>query len=269
MGKFTGTLIASDFDGTLVPSSKKLTNAVQEAVAYYMQNGGYFTVCTGRTHQGFPFSFPESVNAPVLLCNGGMAYDYHRNEVVFCDGIGDEGLAVMRDIRDFFPRVAIEMYPYGATYAIHLNEKSERHFTSQGIPFAIIDDPADAPRPWAKAMIGGEKEEIAGIQKFLAAYYHNKISFLPTTGGFLEVMRCGVDKGSALLKLARRLGVDKAHVYAVGDGYNDVEMLRAAALAFVPENGDAFSKAEADYIVRSNEEDAIVHVIEILDSIYK
>ena len=268
MGKFSGTLIASDFDGTLVTSAKELPGNVREAIQYYMENGGLFTVCTGRTHQGFPFKYPDFVNAPVLLSNGGMAFDYGKNEVVFCDGIGDEGLPVMRDIRDFFPKVAIEMYPYGATYAIHLNDKSERHFTSQGIPFEVIDDPADAPRPWAKAMIGGEWEDIAGIQKFLSAYYRNKISYLPTVGGFLEVMRCGVDKGTALLKLARRFGVDKAHVYAVGDGYNDVEMLRAAAKAFVPENGDEFSKAEADYIVRSNEEGAIAHVVEILDTLY-
>ena len=55
----------------------------------------------------------------------------------------------------------------------------------------------------------------------------------------------------------------------MGDGCNDLEMLRAASLAFVPENGDAQPKALADYIVRSNAEGAVAHVIDILAGIYR
>ena len=46
-------------------------------------------------------------------------------------------------------------------------------------------------------------------------------------------------------------------------------MLRAAAKAFVPANGDPSAMACADYVVRSNEEDAVAHVIEILTDLYR
>ena len=46
-------------------------------------------------------------------------------------------------------------------------------------------------------------------------------------------------------------------------------MLRAAAKAFVPANGDPYAMACADYVVRSNEEDAVAHVVEILTEIYR
>lgn len=77
-----------------------------------------------------------------------------------------------------------------------------------------------------------------------------------------------MDKGTALLQLADALGVKHEDAYAVGDGYNDVEMLRAAARAFVPANGDAFALACADEVVRSNEEDAVAHVVELLTQRY-
>ena len=105
------------------------------------------------------------------------------------------------------------------------------------------------------------------MQAFLRDY--PEISFLPTTGGFLEVLRRGVDKGMALLQLADALGIRHEDTYAVGDGYNDVEMLQAAATGFVPANGDERAMAFADYVVRSNEEDAVAHVVEILTEMYR
>ncbi len=265
---FDGVLLASDYDGTLVPATKNVTEGVREALKFFIANGGRFTVSTGRSYLGFHSYSPDIINAPVLLANGGMAYDYTEQKIAVFDGIGDEGVEPMRAIAREFPHLAIEMYPFDQGFAVHLSERSERHFTSQGIPFAPIDDPADAPRPWAKVMLGGDKADVAAAQRFLAANYP-EISFLPTDGGYLEVLKKGVDKGTALLKLADYLGIQRENVYAVGDGYNDVEMLRAANLAFVPANGDEFAMACADHVVRSNEEDAVAHVIEILTERYR
>lgn len=267
MGKFSKTLIASDFDGTLTTHAKEVPPSVREAIAYYIENGGFFTVCTGRTLQGFPFPIHEYINAPALLANGAMAYDYHKKEIAFLDGIGDEGVEPLRGVRDLFPSCSIELYSLGKTFAVNLNEQSERHFTGFNITCINVDDPADADRPWAKAMVGGDRKEVALVQEYLREN-HPGLGFLPTTGGFLEVMKKGTDKGTGLHKLADFLGVPHAHAYAVGDGYNDVEMLKAAAISFVPENGDSFSKAAGDRLVRSNEEGAVAHVIEILDGMY-
>ena len=264
---FDGVLVASDYDGTLVPATKQVTDGVKRALRFFIDNGGRFTVCTGRSYLGFHSYSPEYINAPVLLANGGMAYDYPTETITFFDGIGDEGVGALRDVQRLFPSLAIEMYPFEKGYAVNLSAMSERHFTSQSIPFEPVGDPADAPRPWAKVMLGGEKSVIAEVQKFLSAN-HPEISFLPTDGGYLEILKNGVDKGSALLKLADCLGISHDNVYAVGDGYNDVEMLRAAAAAFVPANGDEYAKACATYITRTNEDDAVAHVIELLTAIY-
>ena len=266
-GLFEGVLLASDFDGTMVPETKQVTPGVKKALQFFQENGGRFTVCTGRCYLGFHAYSREIINAPVLLANGGMAYDYESKKIVVNNGIGDEGVAPMRAVGEAFPDVSVEFYPFEKSYALHLTEKTEHHFTSQFIPFETVEDPAQAPRPWAKVMIGGQPERIVQVQAFLRQY--PEISFLPTTGGFLEVLRKGVDKGTALLQLADALEIRHEDVYAVGDGYNDVEMLQAAAKGFVPANGDSFATACADYIVRSNEEDAVAHVVEILTELYR
>ena len=267
MKKFEKVLITSDFDGTLKNDEDIITKEVRDAIAYFISEGGCFTVSTGRTYQGFHLYDPEYINAPVLLANGAMAYDYKNKQIAFFDGIGDEGLAAVRAVRDNFPSASIEMYPFNETYAINLTDDTERHFTSQKIPFTVLTDPFEAARPWAKVMIGSDEKTSSEIQIFLKAFTDDP-AFLPTSGSFIEVMKKGVDKGTGLHKLADYLGVPHERCYAVGDGYNDVEMLTAAAGAFVPENGSPEALAAATHVVRSNNDNAVAHVVEILDRLY-
>ena len=203
----------------------------------------------------------------MLLTNGSMAYDYEKNEPVFVNGIeAEQGIPFVRAIMEKFPEVSIEMYPFDSTYAIHLDDTSHRHFTSQGIPYEVVNDPSETKFPWAKAMFAAEgiSQEV---QTFMRENFDDP-AFLPTNGGYIEVMKKGSDKGTGLLCLADALGVPHDRTFAVGDGYNDIEMLVAAKSGFVPENGSPEALGHADYIVRSNNDGAVANVIEILSNIF-
>lgn len=263
--KFKNVLIASDFDGTLKNDDGIITADVIEKIQYFIKNGGYFTVCTGRIFQGFHLYSPEYINAPVLLGNGAMAYDYEKQKVLFNDAVGEEGIPAINAVLKEFPDISIEFYNFEKVCAINLNQHSEQHFTSQGIDFETVKAPEDAPRPWTKVMIaahGCSKE----VQNILDNY--PEINYLKTAGDYVEILKKGVDKGTGLLKLAEMLGCSKKDTYAAGDGYNDVEMLLAANGGFVPENGSQEALSVAKYVTRSNNKGCIAHAIEILEEIY-
>ena len=263
--KFNKVLLASDFDGTLKNDEGMITDDVKKAISDFMKKGGFFTVCTGRIYQGFHLYNPEYINAPVLLGNGAMAYDYEKQKIIFNDAIGEEGIDCIKDILNHFPDISIEFYNFNEVCAINLNQHSEQHFTSQGIDFHIIKKPEDAPLPWTKVMIAahGHSKEVQDILE-----KHPEINFLRTTGDYVEILKKGVDKGSGLLKLSKFLGCDVEDTYAAGDGYNDVEMLIASSGGFVPENGSDEALNVAKYVTRSNNEGCIAHAIEILTNIY-
>ncbi len=267
MKKFEKVLLASDFDGTLKDDNGIITNDVLEAIKYFEDNGGYFTLATGRTYQGLRLYDNSIYNAPALFANGALAYDLNAAQPAFFYGIGEEGREVVRRLHAAFPDISIEMYPFNLTYAINLTDRTERHFTDQGITFNIAESADGVPVPWQKVMLGCSEHNTQAVQRFLADNF-NETAFLPTTGTFIEVLKKGVNKGSGLLKLADYLGVPHSRAYAAGDGYNDIDMLRAAAGAFVPQNGEKDAIAAATHIVRSNNDGAIAHAIEILDNIY-
>ncbi len=263
--KFKNVLLASDFDGTLKDDNGVITEDVKNAIASFMADGGFFTVCTGRIYQGFHLYSPEYINAPVLLGNGAMAYDYKTKKVIFNDALGEECYPCVNEILNTFPDISIEFYNFDTVCAINLNNYSEQHFTSQGIDFKNIKKAEEAPLPWTKVMIAahGHSKEV---QDILEKY--PEVNFLRTRGDYVEILKKGVDKGTGLLKLAKALGCTPDDTYSAGDGYNDVEMLIAAAGGFVPENGSDEALAVARYITRSNNEGCIAHAIEILNEIY-
>ena len=267
MKKFDKVLLVSDFDGTLNDDRGQTPLSVLDAIRYFTDNGGLFTAGTGRTFQGLRrYAHADLFNAPALLSNGAMAYDYATESVRFLNGIGDEGVGFVRRFAAAFPEVSVEMYPFNETFAIHISPGTERHFTNQDIPYTVVDDPIEAPRPWAKVMLCCSNGESRAVQDYIRR--DGTLGFLPTDGTFVEVLQKGVNKGSGLLHLADLLGVPHSRVYAAGDGYNDVDMLRAAAGAFVPCNGSAEALAAATHVVRSNNDGAIAHAVEILDTVY-
>ena len=263
--KFKNVLLASDFDGTLKSDRGIIEEADKKAIAYFMENGGKFTVSTGRIYQGFHLYSDEYINAPVLLGNGACAYDYKNSTIIFNDAIGEEGLPAIKEVLSAFPGISIEFYNINTVCAINLNKHSEQHFTSQGIQFETIRIPEDAPLPWTKVMIaahGCSKEVQAILER------HPEINYLKTTGDYVEILKKDVDKGTGILNLGKALGCLPSDIYAAGDGYNDVEMLVASAGGFVPENGSQEALAVAKYVTRSNNDGCIANAIEILDTIY-
>ena len=84
----------------------------------------------------------------------------------------------------------------------------------------------------------------------------------------MELHSVTAGKGNGLLRLAYALGVPRKNAFAVGDGSNDVDMIKAAALGFVPSNGDPLALAAAGRVVRSNDEGAVANVIEVLDGMF-
>ena len=261
--KFSNCLLASDYDGTLYDDSGNIPVDVLEAIRYYRQNGGIFTVSTGRVARGFHAFDAAYINAPVLVANGAAAYDYLAGRYVFLSGIGREGLPLVHAVMTAFPQMSIEIYTLDRIFAIHMSKTTEHHFTSQDFVFEEIASPEEAPLPWCKVMLDAG-EDSAAVQQLIGSFSDDPI-FLPTTGSFVEILKRGVNKGTGLFRLADQLQIPYNRIFAVGDGYNDVDMLRAARFGFAPANGSREALAAADFVVRSNNEGALSHVIEILD----
>ena len=81
---------------------------------------------------------------------------------------------------------------------------------------------------------------------------------------YLEVIRTGVDKATALLALGQQLGITPSEMIAIGDMDNDIAMLHMAALGIAMANAPDNVQAEADWVTDTNNRNGVAIAIERL-----
>jgi Cof subfamily protein (haloacid dehalogenase superfamily) len=81
---------------------------------------------------------------------------------------------------------------------------------------------------------------------------------------YLEIVPIGVNKAEALKQLAAILGLDLSQFAAIGDGLNDIEMLREAGLGIAMGNAPDAVKSVADWVTGTNDQDGVALAVQRL-----
>jgi hydroxymethylpyrimidine pyrophosphatase-like HAD family hydrolase len=80
--------------------------------------------------------------------------------------------------------------------------------------------------------------------------------------GYLEIVPTGADKATAAAVLLKRWGLSWEDAVAIGDGSNDLPMMRAAGTSIAMGNAGDSVKAAAQHVVGSNQDDGWVEAME-------
>src|SRR5699024_8758255 len=78
---------------------------------------------------------------------------------------------------------------------------------------------------------------------------------------WIDITNAGVHKGTTVKQLQCLLGVTPEETMAFGDGYNDLELMGQATYGFAVRNAVSELKDAANFITRTNEEDAVMNTI--------
>lgn len=271
MGKFSGILLVSDIDGTLLRRDNSLGARNLEAVRRFQELGGRFTLATGR----MPVSMGQilggiHLNAPAICYNGACIFDHERAQVLWEVTLDEAALDVVAHVEQTLPCSGTEIYQSGRIHFGRVNtfvvdhihyERIEAHCT----PFRPTDL-REIPRPWTKAIFCQDSAQTAHVKAhLLASPYAERYQFVQSGPYYLELLPPGTSKGRALQELARLLGQDLRRTIAVGDNENDADMLRLAGLGIAVENATASAKDHADLVTVHHEEDALHHIIDGLE----
>lgn len=108
-------------------------------------------------------------------------------------------------------------------------------------------------------------DTVEGVSSTLRPYWEESLgdnaSVVQAQPDILEIVPPGSSKGSGVKILLDHLGVSPKEIMAIGDGENDVEMLKLASLGVALSNGSEKAKAVADVIGASNDENGAADAI--------
>lgn len=273
MGKFDGVLLVSDYDDTLYNYNLEVSRGNRDAIRYFIQEGGHFSVATGRAYETFTPQITREhlediINAPVILSNGAAIYDYRTAEFLHLSRLPAEAPEHMKLVMKHFPALGFESYYNGKVYVYNPNLVVQRHLERVNVPFTICYEIDEMPGPWVKLILEQDHPLLADVQQFFLDHWANQYEAIFSNLYLLEITAKGNTKGALVGKLAQILGVQPQNIYCVGDNQNDIPMLAASAIPFAPANCAIEVRKWGAHIVNHCNEDAIADIISILDKRY-
>lgn len=266
MKKFDGILLGCDMDGTLLDNCKQISEGNLEAIRYFVENGGRFSLATGRApHAIDMYRGLLPFNTPYTHLNGSMIMDENQ-KLLWCAGMPEKTIELIETALTKFSQIGCEIFLDHSIYVRRMSAETEHHMRVLNLSYSVIsrEDLTDTSN-WCKVNLTGPEALMPEVRGYLHSY-ENDFCVAASTPNFCEITAAGINKGSSLLKIADACGIARENVMAIGDSSNDHSMLSVASVAFVPGNADNETKTFADVIVRDNDHDAVAAAIEWLDN---
>lgn len=256
-------MIASDIDGTLLNDKSGMSGRTKAAITGAVEKGVLFIVATGRAMRGV-----EAINElfdkdmPFILLNGASVVMGKSRRVIFNKYLGFDLIK--------------EIYEIGIDYGVPMvirsgdgiwaNKESEAtagYFSSYGSEIKILKDIDELRTEGIFKVIWFETPaKVAHLQREMNEYFMGRLNCHSSLPIFLEFVSADADKGSALAEVGRIYGIDRSGTIAIGDGFNDISMLKYAGLGVAMGNAPDEVKAVCAHVTLSNNEDGAAAAIE-------
>lgn len=278
-------LLALDLDGTTLNSSGEIPAANRSAIRAAEEKGVLVTIATGRRFRDArPVGIDLELKAPLITHNGALL-KYADSEVVVASDLlsMETSREVVRAGKSYGGDALVSTDPYGNGTLLY-DRISEDNL------------PLKKYLRWADNLHGGVAgrdgvEHVPSLDEILHKYEIVHISF---SGGcapmlelevnlraelgdsvtllatiyphlnftLLDILPPNSSKGHGVAKLVELNGIQPQDVMAVGDNFNDLEMLEYAGTAVVMGNADPkLLERDEFYTTVSNDENGVASAI--------
>lgn len=254
--KLEEILVVSDVDGTLLQAGFGIPKDNIDTIERFISLGGKFTLATGRgiASVGKYIDF-LSLSAPAILANGGIIYNYDTRKILYETTLDPGVRQVVLSIMKEFPSMGVEILLRESIIALRMNNEIHNHTAQEHIPVTLTDINTVGDG-WNKVLFSDTPEHIAQLKAYVEKQRKRdtryiKYFFVETSNIYYELIPMNTNKASGLAKLCELTGVKMENTVAIGDYYNDIELLKAAGFSAVVEDAPEDLKKNADIVVSS------------------
>ena len=258
-------LVAIDLDDTLLRDDWTISPRVVKAIQKAQMLGIKMTIATGRMPISTrPYAEQLGLDIPVITYHGAMIQQVLSGDILFRRVIPS---ALAAEIARYVVEkgIYIQVYLKDRVVAQKLNELSRKYEQISSVHIEEADLSlllSQEPEGVEKILLMAEETDLDQLAPLLRQNYGERVHLTKSKPYFLEMTDSSVNKGVALAALAERLGISQGEVMAVGDSFNDLEMLKYAGVGVAMGNARAEIKEQADFVTTTNEEDGVAEAIE-------
>jgi HAD superfamily hydrolase (TIGR01484 family) len=258
-------VVALDIDGTLLAwvegqgtTHEEVRPVVHDAVQRVVDAGAQVVLTSGRSPHGMT-RIADTLELHdggrerlwVVASNGAVVFRYPPFEVVH--EVTFDAREAVRAVLAEHPEALVAVEERGVGYRLN------RHFPEGELSGDMIVSDVDAmiAEPVSRVIIRDPKataEDFVATAERLGLHGTN---YVVGWTAWLDLSPVGVHKASGLAVVCERLGVDSADVLAIGDGRNDIEMLRWAGRGVAMGQAVEEVRSAADDVTASVHDDGV------------
>ncbi len=265
-------LIGIDIDGTLLNSKKELTPATKAAMELADSHGVEVVISTGRLLSEYEDLLAQLPTMHYTVsCTGAQVVDLRTGKDLFRHALtADQMRQIYRTFRDLDVMLQIFSDHDGKIHnSIGHLEHVERYCGEALAPMTRRTHVAEADLDAFVESYEGPSNKVhmffpdpENRQEAIRRAKDLPFALSSSMANDLELAPLGIDKGIGMEKLADHLGLQACQVMTLGDGDNDIGMLRYAGLGVAMANSSDGAKAAADHILAySNDQDGVARAI--------
>ena len=264
-------LIASDMDGTLLDTDGQVPERFWPLLERILAAGILFSPASGRQYQTLRAIFGDRDGLVYIAENGTNIV--RAGATIALEPVDQ---AIIPPIVDWVRATAaagadLGIVVCGARSAYI--ERSDEEFVASVRPYyaalEIVDD----------VTVAGAADDVLKLAVFDRHRAETRTGPAVTALGlpadvvisgdsWVDIMRAGVNKGTALQRLQEHLGISRDQTMAFGDFLNDAEMLDAALHSYAVANAHPSIRERARHIAPSNlDEGVITSIIDALPAL--
>jgi HAD-superfamily hydrolase, subfamily IIB len=256
-------LIAIDVDDTLLNDDLVVTEGTRQALEAAVARGVTVTLATGRMFASAQqIARQIELNVPIITYQGALVKTLLDGKVLYERNVpGDAALELYEIVKE--QGLHLQLYVDDTLYGTEDNERIRAYSKQSNIPYRIEPDFGKLiGRPLHKMLMIDEPEKLDRLAAELRPRFGGRVHMTKSKAHYLEFMHKEGTKGHALRFMAEHIGCPMEQTIAIGDAWNDREMIQAAGLGVAMANAVDSLKELADYVTLSNNEDGVKHVID-------
>lgn len=258
---YEGKILLSDLDGTLLNEKKEISKENIDAITYFVENGGRFGVATGRDVENALNILKEvPINFYCIFSNGSVLFDKDKGEVLAENLLDKEKIIpfLERVVKEQ-PEIGIQAHTNEGTVLCPVKGHLDESYVSTHHPYGYKTLEELAECQVRKMLFITKDGDFSWLEKH-SEPLTDVIQRVQSSKTFYEFLPAGSSKGSMVAEI-RKLIPEHDVIYAVGDFYNDVEMVAEADVGIFCENAPDALKEDANFICASNNNHPIADII--------
>lgn len=249
-------------DGTLLNRAGAVSDRNAAALRRAKLAGAVVVLATGRPAWWLEPATAAGFDGIAICLNGGLTYDVAARRVLDSRPLTPQVMGrFAAAMTERLPGVAFAVERLGLDDVDAWAEPGYSHPFEEGT-FGIVDRNDLLAQPALKILVrwGNDSGALAaaaldcGVTGISVTYSSHD--------GLIEVAADGVNKGAALDRLARTLGIAASEAVAFGDMPNDREMLAWAGRSFAMQDADPIASAAAKDVAPGHDDDGVARVLE-------